>query len=179
VQITYRMCAACDREITRVGDGDGCGACDLVLCRKCLQGTLRCPSCQRALADTRDLPAAAHVDPVTSGGRKLVIAAVVLMIGIWAARLVVVSHPNIVRLLAEVFVGIALAYQLFRGRVWARWVIVVSALAGALLLGRLGWQARMDMPPIALACLLVIAAGMLAVPSSVSRYLKNQRVRHP
>lgn len=48
-------CDAC-RAVRSAGDGDSCGACRVTICARCLDGTERCPSCQRPFAATRALP---------------------------------------------------------------------------------------------------------------------------
>ncbi|MBZ0121816.1 MAG: hypothetical protein K8H88_32790, partial [Sandaracinaceae bacterium] len=133
MQIVGRECAACGSELRKLGEGDGCGACDVVLCKKCLQGTARCPSCQREIGLTRDHSprAGASVEPMVARGRSLVLAVVLGLAAAWVIVPAFSPITSVPRLLVQAFVLLALVYQLLRGRALARWVLALLGALGA------------------------------------------------
>lgn len=65
--------------------GDGCGACDVVLCRTCLAGTGRCPSCQRPFGATRGAPSALPPGARRPSGLPAPLIAAIIAVFITAA----------------------------------------------------------------------------------------------
>lgn len=183
MQLVGRLCEACGDSIVKLGDGDGCGACDVVVCSKCLEGTSRCPSCQRAFSETRDEAPRAEPrsDAATDRGRRQVMAvavslggAVVLLASIGAAG----GQGFVMHAMA---IGLLLV-QIFRGRGWARWFLVVLTAASGLSNGLQAVQRFGEdgsYVSLGLALVFLWSAGVLALSKPVARFLRAQRLRNP
>lgn len=158
-----------------MGDGDGCAACDVVLCNACLDGSDRCPSCQRTFDETR----AARPVPVTDdrGARQLRAVAVTLLgsIGLMAVLGAVPLMTTVVHL---VIVSLLMMWTL-RGGTWSRWVLVVLVTLGAVshgaafLAGR-GWGLIVS---AALVVLYVGCAVALAFSPAINAHIRREARR--
>ena len=127
MQIIGRECGGCRAAIVKMGDADGCGACDLVLCRTCLGGTERCPSCQRRFDDVRDESAKATL--MAEGarfaqGRQQALAISFSLVGSVALLLLIGALPAPTALVGLGVLAL-LSYQLLRGSPWSRWGLVI------------------------------------------------------
>jgi hypothetical protein len=184
VQLVGRLCEACGATVAKLGDGDGCGSCDVVVCEKCLKGTTRCPRCQRPLAETRDEAprAEARGDAVTERGRRQVTAVAVSLVGAVLLVGLLGSVPFGPMMIQLVVLGLLLM-QVFRGRGWARWLLaVVSGVAAvgnaAAAISALSTGSPL---PLSLPLALVFAwsTGALVLSPSVSRFIRAARLSNP
>lgn len=142
VQIVGRECASCHELVEKVGAGDGCGACDLVMCSGCLGGTDRCPSCQKFFDEVRDAGSRAEGrsgEARLLRGRQQAVAVSVSLIGSVGLMLVLGMLPARHALPEAIVLGL-LSYQILRGAPWARWVL--AALTAWLTWGAaaIAWQ---------------------------------------
>lgn len=180
MQIAGRSCESCGATVQQAGDGDGCGSCDVVVCAACLEGAARCPRCQRPFDETRDVPAHAEDQGVKRGrGQAVAVAFTVL------GALVVLGmlSGQLAGLPIQLLVFGLLLVQLFRGRAWARWGLVILtgivALAhGAAALG-LTASGQPMMLSIAIALVFAWCAFVLALSPPLAGYLRAQRAKSP
>ncbi len=180
MQIVGRQCESCGATVQRVGDGDGCGSCDVVVCAKCLQGTARCPSCQRAFDETRDVAARAKDEGVERGRKQAVAIAVSVLV---ALVILALLTGQLLAVPLQVFVFGMLFMQLFRGRAWARWALVV--LTGIVAVSHAGaaFGIVASGQPVLLSGAVAISfawsALILALSPPLARYLRAQRAKSP
>ena len=77
-------CDGCGTLVRTTQDGDRCGACEVTVCRACLSGTARCPSCQRRFAETRAQRPAASRESSLNYPRVLGVVALLSLGGAFA-----------------------------------------------------------------------------------------------
>jgi len=115
------------------------------------------------------------VDPQLEKGRRLVVAISVSLIGsIVLLAALGMSELNAVPI--QLAVTGLLLFQIFRGRAWARWVLVAfTGLAAAGTLGQLASAG--ELPPVAIALAVVYAgcAAALAFSPAVARFMQARR----
>ena len=166
-----------------MGNGDVCGSCDVLVCARCLKGTARCPSCQRAFAETRSAAPSAERrgDARVDAARQEAIA-VAASLAIASGIIVVTSQQTVFQMMiALAMIGLLLV-QLLRGRAWARWILAgVSALYGAGLVLNILDTAAIASPLVSLGlgAVLGVNALVLAFNLRLAQYLRAQRLRHP
>ncbi len=127
MQTAGRTCESCSTRLEVLGDGDGCAACDVVLCNACLGGSSRCPSCQRPFDETRGAKPLPRRDSL--GSRQLRAVAVTLL-GSIVLMAVLGAMPVATTLVHFVLVGLLLMWT-SRGGTWSRWMLVVLVGLGA------------------------------------------------
>lgn len=181
MEIVGRLCDGCGDTVTEPGSADGCGSCNVVLCDACSQGTTRCPSCQRPFDETRELAPRVERKAVHTldQGRRQTIAVAVTIVG--AAIVTMLLGASIANGLVHLFVLSLLLLQLFRGRGWARWILVAIAALAAIGNAHQGFAhaGGRGMPAFVLAGAYGWCAIVLALGRSIDRYLRVQRARHP
>lgn len=182
MQIVGRLCDGCGEAVTKLGGADGCGSCDVVLCAKCTKGTERCPSCQRLFDETRDLPPRLEreADAALERGRRQAIAIAVTIVG--AVLVTMALGAPITGGLMHLALAGLLLLQLFRGRGWARWILVgIAALTatGNAYQGLTHFGVGRWVPSLALALTYAFCAAVLVLSKPLDRYLRAQRLRHP
>lgn len=180
MRIIGRECASC-QAATKMGDADGCGACDLVICHDCLGDTARCPSCQRLFYDVRDESPKAELSaegPRFAQGRQQALAVSFSLVGSVALQLLIGVLPG-----QAALVGLALlaflSYQLLRGSPWSRWgLIVLVSYYGVFGLGAGmtadggGWPIRAGLLGVYVLCVVV-----LAVSRPLAHYMRVARAK--
>lgn len=172
MQIIGRECVSCRAAVVKMGDADGCGACDVVICHGCLGGTERCPSCQRRFDDVRDEGAKAELSAegaLFAQGRQQALAISFSLVGSVALLLLIGVLPARTALVGLGLLAL-LSYQLLRGSPWARWglVILVSyhgifgigaeAYRGIRTDGE-GWWIRAGLFGVYLLCVVALATS--------------------
>lgn len=178
MQIVGRSCESCGSAIEKLGGGDGCGSCDVVVCASCLKGTARCPSCQRPFDETRDAAPRAEQsgDSLAERGRRQASAVAFSVIG--ALVLLALLSGQLLSFPLVLAFGL-LFFQLFRGRGWARWSLVaLTALMGitygAAALGMMGADApRLLFGGVGL--MFAWSAFVLALSPPLARFLQVRR----
>jgi hypothetical protein len=113
-------------------------------------------------------------------GRMQVIAASVTLGGAVALLGVLGANQGGGRFLQAIALGLLLV-QLFRGRPWARWVLVAFAGWMAVSYARYGADdlgSSASLVSLGLALAFALSAGVLALSKPVSTFLAAQRVRH-
>lgn len=183
VQAVGRSCEACNEPVVRMGDGDACGSCDVLVCAGCLKGTARCPSCQRPFAETRSAAPSAdrRGDARVDAARQEAIAVAASLAIAWGLIVMASQWTVFQTVVALAMIGLLLV-ELLRGRAWARWAVAgASAVYGAGMVLNL-----LDTPAIAsplvslgLAAVLGVDALVLAFNLRLAQYLRAQRLRHP
>lgn len=179
MQVIGRLCEGCGDAVTKLGDGDGCGSCDVVICGKCLAGTKRCPSCQQPFSETRE-----HAPRVERGsdarldrGGRQARAIAISVLGAFVLHFLLGRMTASMLLLHGVVFGL-LFLQLFRGRAWARWGLVVLTGLNAFSHGAV----LLESPTFttgALGLVFVWSAIVLAASEPLARFLREQRLRNP
>lgn len=169
-----------------IGRGDGCGTCDVVLCARCLNGTARCPSCQRAFSETRDAAPRAERRGgdarIDTGRQETLAVAASLMLA--APIFMLMGKPTAFGMAVSCSFLALIIVQLVRGRGWARWLLVAVSGAYAVSSAHAAFSAASGrgMPSwvaIALAAVFAVNALVLALRRPVALYLRTQRLRHP
>lgn len=165
-----------------MGEGDGCGSCDVVVCAKCLKGTARCPSCQRSFDETRDAAPRAERkgDAVLDRGRRQAVAIAVTLVG--AVVLAVILGSPVGGAVMHLFLVALLLLQLFRGRAWARWILFGVAVLISVSNGYQGLahlEAFGAVPSLALAAIYAWCAAILAMSKPLDRFVRTQRLKNP
>jgi hypothetical protein len=165
-----------------MGDGDVCGSCDVLVCARCLKGTARCPSCQRAFAETRGAAPSAERrgDATLDRGRQETLA-IGASLAVASVLVAVMSEVSTFRTLIVLAMLGLLVTQLFRGRSWARWLLVIGCAAYSLgiVFGQVAITSGSRLVALGLAVVFVVDAFVLTLSASVERYLRAQRLRHP
>jgi len=185
MQIVGRDCVACGRSVDKVGDADGCGPCDLVVCTDCLDGTSRCPSCHEPFQEARDLGVAVETRAARAHlarGRQQLIAVAVTLIG--SIVLIFAMGGSTVGVLTiQLIVVSLLTLQMFCGAPWARFfVVAMTVLFG---LGNLYNAVRLFSTegsswPInaGLSLLYLWCAFILFFSRPVGSFMRDQRVKN-
>lgn len=184
MQIVGRECVACGRSVLEVGDADGCGPCDLVMCTDCLDGTARCPSCQEPFGEARGMEVVVELKAATTQlvrGRQQLIAVAVTLIG--SILLVFAMGGSGAGVVTQMVVVGLLTLQMFRGAPWARWgVVALSVLVGVLNLANalrlLGVEGSSWPINLGLAVLYFWCAFILAFSPSVASFMRDRRVKN-
>lgn len=182
MQVVGRLCEGCGEAVTKMGAGDGCGSCDVVVCAKCLKGTARCPSCQRPFDETRDAAPRAERkgDATLDRGRRQAVAIAVTLVG--AVVLAVILGWSMAMAALYLFANALLLLQLFRGRAWARWILFALTVLNAVAYGHFGsthFEAAGSVPSLALAAIYAWCAAILAMSKPLDRFVRTQRLKNP
>lgn len=173
MQTAGRTCGSCDTKLTVMGDGDGCAACDVVLCNTCLDGSQRCPSCQRPFDETRG---AAPVPPrPDSLGARQLRAVSVTLLGSIVLMALLGALPVATTLVNLVLVSLLLMWTA-RGGTWSRWVLVVLVGLGAVAHGMAvaqgtGWG---RMVSVAMVVLYAGCGLALAFSPAIQAHIRAQ-----
>ncbi len=175
MQPAERTCHACGSIIT--GGAATCTACELFVCASCMESTARCPKCEGQLLRPRGV---ADATPMARGRRQAIAIAVTLLGSVVVVGLL--GGTPVMGVVFQVAVLGLLVAQLFRGRAWARWVLVALVGLGA---AANGYQAvaHFGEGPWGLSLALALAFGwcaiVLALSPPLARYLRAQRARTP
>lgn len=165
-----------------MGDGDVCGSCDVLVCARCLKGTARCPSCQRAFAETRNAAPSAErrSDATLDRGRQETLA-IGASLAVASVLVAVMTEVSTFRLLIVVAMLGLLVTQLFRGRSWARWLLVIACATYGIgiVFDQVVITSGSRLAALGLALVFFVDAFVLTLSASVERYLRAQRLRHP
>ncbi|MFK7986952.1 MAG: hypothetical protein AB8I08_13085 [Sandaracinaceae bacterium] len=172
MQTAGRTCGGCETKLEVLGDGDGCAACDVMLCNGCLDGSDRCPSCQRPFDETRGAAPAIARDSL--GARQLRAVSVTLL-GSIVLMAVLGAIPVSTTVVNLVLVSLLLMWT-SRGGTWSRWVLVVLVALGAASHGMAvaqgqGWG---QMVSVAMVVLYVGCALALAFSPAIHAHVRAQ-----
>lgn len=116
-----------------------------------------------------------ELDPTVEKGRRLVVAIAVSLIGS-IVLLAALGMTGLREVPIQLAVTGLVLFQVFRGRSWARWVLV--ALTGLAAVGTFGQLASSgQFPPVPLALAAVYAACALALTFSpaIARFLEARQ----
>ncbi len=177
-----RRCARCDATLEEGAVGKACEDCDVVLCDTCREDDARCPRCERELGG-RDVPeekSQPEPDTTVERGRKQAVAVSFSVIG--GLVLLGFLSGQLASVPLSLFVFGLLFFQLFRGRAWARWLIVflVGGLSVTYALAAFSVFRPNDAPlfSAAFAAMFAWNAFVMALSPPLGRFLEAQRQKN-